>query len=131
MSVIPSIAAGLAQLEALADFLDTGSSNATFIFYSNNKPANVSIPADQSEILVTLTLPKPCLKNIGSTYIELKQSDVATITKSGTAIWARLYNGKGEAVADFSVGTDIIMNNANLVLGASLTINSIVLSPSN
>lgn len=130
MSVIPSLAAGLAQLQALAEFLDSGSSNATFIFYDDTKPPNVAIAANNSAALVTLTLPKPCLKDLKTSSIELYPSDVATVTKTGTAVWARLYNGNGDAVADFGVGTDITMINSNLVLGASLTMNSITLSPS-
>ncbi|WP_234857102.1 hypothetical protein [Acinetobacter junii] len=130
MSVIPSLAAGLAQLQALAEFLDSGSSNATFIFYDDSKPANVMIAANISAGLVTLTLPKPCFKELKSNGIELFPSDVATVTKTGTAVWARLYNGNGDAVADFAVGTDITMTNSSLVLGASLTMNSITLSPS-
>lgn len=131
MSVIPSLAAGLAQLQALAEFLDSGSSNATFIFYDDSKPANVSVAANNSAGLVTLTLPKPCFKELKPNSIELYPSDVATVTKTGTAVWARLYNGNGDGVADFAVGTDITMTNSNLVLGASLTMNSITLSPSN
>lgn len=130
MSVIPSLPASLAQLQSLANFIDTGSSNATFILYDDSKPANVTIAANNSAGLVTLTLPKPCFKELKSNGIELFPSDVATVTKTGTAVWARLYNGNGDAVADFTVGTDITMTNSSLVLGASLTMNSITLSPS-
>lgn len=130
MSVIPSMAAGLAQLQALANFLDTGSSNATFIFYDDTKPDNVAIAANNSAALVTITLPKPCFKELKNSSVELFPSDVATVTKTGTAVWARLYNGNGDAVADFAVGTDITMTNSSLILGASLTMNSIILSPS-
>lgn len=130
MSVIPSMAAGLAQLQALASFLDTGSSNATFIFYDDTKPPNVTIAANNSAALVTLTLPKPCFKELKTNSIELYPSDVATVTKTGTATWARLYNGNGDAVADFSVGTEITLANPSLALGSTLMINSIVLRPS-
>ena len=130
MSVIPSMAAGLAQLQALAAFLDTGSSNATISFYEGTKPANVTVAANPSDKLVTMNLPEPCFKQINADSIELYPTDTATVTQAGTATWARLYNGNGDAVADFAVGTDITLANPNLVLGSMLMINSIVLRPS-
>ena len=130
MSVIPSIAAGLAQLQALANFLDTGSGNATFSFYKGTKPASVSVAASAGNKLVTLNLPEPCFKQINADSIELYPTDTGTITQAGTATWARLYNGNGDAVADFSVGTEITLANPSLALGSTLMINSIVLRPS-
>ena len=130
MSVITSMAAGLAQLQALANFLDTGSSNATFSFYKGTKPANVTVAASAGNKLVTMNLPEPCFKQLNADSIELYPTDTATVTQAGTATWARLYNGNGDAVADFTVGTDITLANPNLVLGSMLMINSIVLRPS-
>ena len=130
MSVTPSLAAGLAQLQALANFLDTGSSNATFSFYKGTKPANVTIAASSGDKLVTLNLPEPCFKQLNADSIELYPTDTATVTQAGTATWARLYNGKGDAVADFSVGAEITLANPSLALGSTLMINSIVLRPS-
>ncbi|MCH7395230.1 hypothetical protein MMP66_13260 [Acinetobacter dispersus] len=129
MSVIPSVATGLAQLQALANFLDTGSNNATFSFYNDSKPSSVAVAANPSARLVTLSLPKPCFKALNADSIELNPTDAATVTKTGTATWARLYNGNGDGVADFAVGTDITLANPNLVLGSTLMINSIVLRP--
>lgn len=129
MSVIPSLAAGLAQLQALATYIDQGSSNATFVFCSDLKPASVDVVASTSAVLVTLTLPKPCFKQLNADSIELNQTDAVLVTKAGTAVWARLYNGAGLAVADFAVGTDISLANPTLVLGATLMMNSIVLKP--
>lgn len=130
MSVITSMAAGLAQLQALANFLDTGSSNATFSFYKGTKPASVSVAASAGNKLVTMNLPEPCFKQINADSIELYPTDTGTITQAGTATWARLYNGNGDAVADFTVGTDITLANPSLALGSTLMINSIVLRPS-
>lgn len=130
MSVIPSLAAGLVQLQALAAFLDAGSSNATFSFYKGTKPANVMVAANPSNKLVTLNLPEPCFKQLNADSIELYPTDTGTITQAGTATWARLYNGNGGAVADFAVGTEITLANPSLTLGSTLMINSIVLRPS-
>lgn len=125
-----SLAAGLAQLQALANFLDQGSVNATFIFYDDTKPANVMVVVNNSAKLVTLTLPKPSIKQVNTDHIELNQTDAATVIKSGAAVWARLFNGEGKAVADFAVGSDITLANPNLVLGSTLMMNSLILRPS-
>lgn len=130
MSVIPSMAAGLAQLQALATFLDSGSGFATISMYKGTKPANVSVAANLSDQLVTMNLPEPCFKQLNMDSIELYPTDAATVTQAGTATWARLYNGNGEGVADFAVGTDITLANPSLALGSTLMINSIVLRPS-
>ena len=128
--IYPSIEAGLVQLQALANFLDQGGLNATFIFYDDTKPANITVAANNSAKLVTLTLPKPCFKKFNADSIELNQTDAATVTKTGTAVWARLFNGEGKAVADFAVGADITLANPNLIIGSTLMMNSIVLRPS-
>ena len=125
-----SLAAGLAQLQALANFLDQGSANATFVFYDDEKPADVTVAADNNARLVTLTLPKPAIKQVHTDHIELNQTDAATVIKSGTAVWARLFNGEGKAVADFAVGSDITLANPDLVLGSTLMMNSLILRPS-
>lgn len=125
-----SLAAGLVQLQALANFLDRGSANATFVFYDDEKPINVSVAPNNSARLVTLTLPKPSIKQVHTDHIELNQTDAATVIKSGTAVWARLFNGEGEAVADFAVGSDITLANPGLVLGSTLMMNSLILRPS-
>jgi len=128
--IYPSMEAGLIQLQALASFIDQGSSNATFVFYEDTKPASVATAAVSSAKLVTLTIPKPCFKKLNTDSIELNQTDAATVTKTGTAVWARLFNGEGKAVADFAVGTDITLANPNLIIGSTLMMNSIILRPS-
>lgn len=125
-----SLDAGLVQLQALANFLDQGSANATFVFYGDEKPADVAVAANNSARLVTLTLPKPSIKQVNTDHIELNQTDAATVIKSGTAAWARLLNGEGKAVADFAVGSDITLANPDLVLGSTLMMNSLILRPS-
>ena len=125
-----SLQAGLAQLQALANYIDQGSVNATFIFYEDAKPADVTVAANNGAKLVTLMLPKPCFKKLNLDSVELHQTEAGTVTKTGTAVWARLLNGEGNAVADFEVGTDIILANPNLVIGSTLMMNSIILRPS-
>ncbi|WP_180182797.1 hypothetical protein [Acinetobacter sp. YH01020] len=125
-----SLEAGLAQLQALANYIDQGSANATFIFYSDEKPGSLTVTADESAKLVTLTLPKPCFKKLNLDSMELHQTDAGTVIQAGIAVWARLFNGEGKAVADFEVGTNITLANLNLVIGSTLMMNSLILRPS-
>lgn len=125
-----SLQAGLAQLQALANYIDQGSVNATFVFYEDTKPASLAITANEAAKLVVLTLPKPCFKKLNADSIELNQTDAGVVIKAGVAVWARLFNGEGNAVADFEVGIDIKLANQNLVIGSTLMMNSIILRPS-
>lgn len=127
MSVIPSLQASLAQLQSLANFIDMGSNNATFVFYDNTKPSSTSLAASESAKLVSIELPKPCFKQLLADGIELNATSSFTVIKTGTAIWARLFNGNGVVVADFAVGTDITMTNPNLVLGGTEKLDSFIL----
>lgn len=129
MSVNPSLAAGLVALQAIANFLDQGSGNATFIYYDSTKPANIGVAADPAAKLVTLNLPEPCFKALLSDGIELYPTDTGMAIKAGIAQWARLYNDAGAAVADFAMGTDIILNSYDIALGSSQKLDSIILKP--
>lgn len=124
-----SVKARLAMIQAFASFMDSGSQSAAVIFYEGVQPASPAVAADSSSALVTLTFPEPCIKETTATYVELHPTDTATVIKTGTATWARIYNGSGEAVADLSVGTDIALANTKLVLGGSIQINSFRIRP--
>lgn len=125
-----SLAAGLAQLQALANFLDQGSANATFIFYDDSKPADTNVPANETARLVTMELPKPSFKRLKNSSIELYPTGEGTIVKTGKAVWARLYNGDGVAVMDFNCAVDMMLETTDLVMGASYDLDSIELFPS-
>jgi hypothetical protein len=127
--ITPSLKAGLAQLRALADFIDLGSGNASFVYYESAKPESVSSPADDTAKLVTLTLPKPCFKRMNEDSIELKPTNDVLALKTGTVVWVRLLNANGDAVADFAMGTDIILNSYDIVMGATQRLDSIILKP--
>ena len=124
-----SVNARLAMIQAFSEFMDSGSQSATVIFYEGVQPASPSVAADPTKALVTLTLPEPCFKEVTATYVELHSSDTATVIKSGTATWARIYNGASEVAADLTVGTDISLAKTNLVVGGTLFIQSIKLRP--
>ena len=122
-----SVNARLAMIQAFANFMDSGSQSATVIFYEGVQPANTSIAAYSNKALVTLTFPEPCIKETTATYVELHPTNTSSVIKTGTATWARIYNGAGEVAADLTVGTDISLANTNLVVGGTLFIQSIKL----
>ncbi len=88
-----------------------------------------SLGSCRSQLNHFRTFPKPCFKQLNTDGIELNQTDAALVIKAGTAVWARIYNGNGDAVADFAVGTEITLAQPNLALGSTLMINSFVLKP--
>lgn len=124
-----SVKARLAMIQAFANFMDNGSQSATVIFYEGTQPASPSVVADPTKALVTLTLPEPCIKEVTTGYVELYPSDTAIVIKTGTATWARIFNGVGEVAADLVVGADISLTNTNLALGGTLSVTSIKLRP--
>jgi hypothetical protein len=127
--ITPSLKAGLAQLRALADFIDLGSGNASFVYYGSAKPESTLAQADDTAKLATLTLPKPCFSRLNEDSMELKPTNDVLALKTGTVIWARLLNANGDVVADFEMGTDIILNSYDIVLGATQRLDSIILKP--
>ena len=124
-----SVKAKLVMIQAFANFMDNGGQSATIIFYEGVQPANPAIAADSSKALVTLTFPEPCVKEVTATYAELHPTNTGSVIKTGTATWARIYNGAGEVAADLTVGTDISLANTNLVVGGTLSVTSIKLRP--
>ena len=124
-----SINARLAMIQAFSEFMDSGSQSATVIFYQGVQPASPAVAADSNNALVTLTFPEPCVKETTPTYIEFHPTNTGSVIKSGTATWARIYNGAGEVAADLTVGTDISLANTNLALGGTLSTTSIKLRP--
>jgi len=121
--------ARLAMIQAFSEFMDSGSQSATVIFYEGVQPASPAVAADSNNALVTLTFPEPCIKETTATYVEFHPTDTGNVIKSGTATWARIYNGAGEVAADLTVGTDISLANTNLALGGTLSTTSIKLRP--
>ena len=124
-----SINARLAMIQAFANFMDNGNQSASVTFYEGVQPASPAVAVDSNNALVTLVFPEPCIKETTPTYVELHPTDTATVIKTGTAAWARIFNGAGEVAADLTVGTDISLANTNLALGGSLSITSIKLRP--
>lgn len=124
-----SVEAKLVMIQAFANFMDSGSQSATVVFYKGVQPVDTSVAADSNNALATLTFPEPCIKETTPTYIEFHPTNTGSVIKSGTATWARIFNGAGEVAADLTVGTDITLANTNLALGGTLSVTSIKLRP--
>ena len=124
-----SVEAKLVMIQAFANFMDSGSQSATVVFYEGVQPASTAVAADSNNALVTLTFPEPCIKETTPTYIEFHPTNTGSVIKTGTATWARIFNGAGEVAADLTVGTDITLANTNLALGGTLSVTSIKLRP--
>ncbi|WP_151834665.1 hypothetical protein [Acinetobacter junii] len=124
-----SVKAKLVMIQAFANFMDNGGQSATVIFYEGVQPVDTSVAADSNNALVTLVFPEPCIKETTASYVELHPTNTGSVVKSGTATWARIFNGAGEVAADLTVGTDITLANTSLALGGTLSVTSIKLRP--
>ena len=124
-----SVNARFAMIQAFANFMDNGSQSASVTFYEGVQPASPAVAVDSNNALVTLVFPEPCIKETTPTYVELHPTDTATVIKTGTATWARIFNGASEVAADLTVGTDITLANTNLALGGSFQVNSFKIRP--
>lgn len=132
MTITSSQAAQILALQGYAAFLDVGIGPAYFVYYSGNKPTSIDVEVDPSHALCTLTLPKPCLKQVLSDGIELHETNSALATQAGVVTFARLYNGNNQAFADFDVGLSdahIVLGDTNLVVGSNQKIDSIFFNP--
>lgn len=80
-----------ARLEGTRAFLDQGAHPARVRIYSGMRPGT---PADPpvSAMLVELELTKPCGSVIDGQLV-LTPQEIALITASGVATWARIVNG--------------------------------------
>lgn len=124
--------AQLLALQAYAAYLDSGSGSAYFVYYKGVKPASLDIAADPLNALCTLTLPEPCFKQVTANGIELHETDTVLATQAGVVTWARLYNGNHAVFCDFDVGISgahIVLNSANIALGSTQKLDSIIFNP--
>ena len=125
----PSHVVKMAMLQAMVSNLDQGEGHATMVYYDGVRPASEDVAADPSARLVTLTLPKPCVKQVNENSIELYPSNKAMAIKTATAIWARLYNATGQAVIDLDMGVEIELDSYEIVLGSTQQLDAIFIEP--
>ena len=125
----PSHIVKMAMLQAMAANLDQGEEHATMVYYDSVRPPSVEVAVDPSARLVTLTLPKPCVKQVNENSIELYPSNAVMAIKTATATWARLYNAAGQAVIDLDIGVEILLDSYEIVLGSTQQLDAIFIEP--
>lgn len=125
----PSHIVKMVMLQAMATNLDQGEGHATMVYYDGVRPPSVEVAVDPSARLVTLSLLKPCVKQVNENSIELHPSNTAMAIKTATAIWARLYNAAGQAVIDLDMGVEIELDSYEIVLGSTQQLDAIFIEP--
>lgn len=125
----PSHVVKMVMLQAMAANLDQGEGQATMVYYDGVRPVSEEVSVDPSAHLVTLTLPKPCVKQVNENSIELHPSNTAMAIKTATATWARLFNSAGQPVIDLDMGVEIQLDSYEIVLGSTQQLDAIFIEP--
>lgn len=112
--------------------LDSGAGPCTLQFRTGAQPASVAT-AVSGTLLGTLTCGDPLATELDGvlTFAVITQDSAAD--NGGTAGYARLFDGDGDAVGDFSVGAsgsgaDIILNTLTIVAGGPILVSSFVIT---
>ena len=130
MTVAVTAALNDARLQAVANWLDTGSGNAAVRIYPSPRPAT---PADTptTAMLAQISLTKPC-GALTNGVLTLTPEANGLIAETGTATWARIVNGNGDTAFDCDCGTgpgawEVQLPQATLYAGGAARITIAVL----
>ena len=112
--------------------MDAGAGNATIAFYTGTPPASPAT-AHGSTLLGTLGCAATSATQTGGfiTFAAITQDSAADA--SGTAAWARIYDGDGNGVIDMDV-TDTLgdgaikLNTVTIVAGGPILITALTIS---
>lgn len=91
-----------AAMSALGARIDAGGPGAVLALYATARPAPGG--AAGASALVSIPLADPC-GTAAAGALTLTDTAYAQIITSGTVVWARITDGAGAWVGDFSVGT--------------------------
>lgn len=122
-----------ALADALLAAFDGGDGPCVLRFYDGSQPAGPGTAVGAQVLLGSVV----CADPVGTTasgvltFDAMTQDDAADAT--GTATWARLVDGDGNAVADFDVsdtgGTGAIkLNTVSIVVGGPIVVSSFVIT---
>lgn len=125
----PTTASTLAD-ELIAD-IAAGEGNATIAIYTGTPPASPAV-AHGSTLLGTLTCSAtPATQTDGTiTFNAITQDSAADA--SGTAAWARIYDGDGDGVVDLDVSNGdgdgaVMLNTTTIVAGGPILLSALVI----
>lgn len=125
----PTTASALA--DELIAAIDAGAGNATIAVYTGTPPTSPAA-AHGSTLLGTLTCSAtPATQADGTiTFNAITQDSAADA--SGTAAWARIYDGDGAGVVDLDVSNGagdgaVKLNTTTIVAGGPIALNSLVI----
>lgn len=120
------------MLNAIRDAIDAGAGAGLLRIYDGSRPATGGAA---TTLLAELTLSDPCAAGASSgvlTFSAITTDSSANAT--GTATWGRIVTSAGAFVLDCSVGTsgtDVILNTASIVSGASVSVTSATITAGN
>lgn len=133
MNVRPADAVRNAILNALRDFIDSGSGPGYFEIRDGTQPANANLGATGT-LLATLTFSDPCASNASSGTLTFNSiTGDNNVDNSGTASWGRAYNSSGQVAFDFDVtasggGGTLQLNSVSLVAGGTVIVTAFTLT---
>jgi hypothetical protein len=120
------------RLDAIKTAIDAGSGAGKLRIYDGSRPAT---GGSATNLLAELVLSDPCSSGASSGTLTLSAiSDDASANATGTATWGRIVDSDNNFVLDCSVGTsgtDIILNTASIVSGATVSMTSAVFTEGN
>lgn len=131
--ITPSVAVRNAILTAIKTALEVGTQASTIAIYTGAKPSGPDSSVTSQIKLGTLTFSDTSIGSVSNgelTFGAITQDTSADNT--GTATWARMFDGNGLAVIDVDVGTIggnafLQMNTVAVVATGPITMSSCVI----
>ena len=130
MAVKLSLEARTELAQTLISKIDAGGVAGILRIYDGVQPTNPDIPISSQNVLSEHSLSYPCgtAANGIITFGPIAEDSFANAT--GTAVWARIFDSTGKAVADASItqiggGGDLQMNTVNIVINGPIRFSSL------
>ena len=118
MNISNLLAAGM-----LAD-LNTQLNGGTAKVYSGTQPADADTALSGNTLLATITLQNPAF-NIANNVATLNGNPSTTAVATNTATFVRFETSGASTVLDAAVGSDVTMNDSNVLSGNDVAISSL------
>jgi len=130
MAVKLSLEARTELAQSLINKIDAGGAAGMLKIYDGVQPTNPDVPITSQNVLTEHSLSYPCgtAANGVLTFGPIAEDSFANAT--GTAVWARIFDSTGKAVADASItqvggGGDLQMNTVNIVINGPVRFTSL------